>query len=245
VVCGCRAGEQQVHRVRSCGYHAPQLMPADRLGSRHPLVQHEADECMAKLAGSPILADPGSPAHGSECSVHVVSVCRHANAGREDDAVLLPSAPAVRQSCCVCFCWIRSASTATCGSCRLRLVVRLCLDPLPRYDRFICRCASSVTCSSSRTRCDSRRILVPIWSHSWSKTVPPCTPSYVLRVPSTACCPRSEARCEPFTCSVADCASRMACKRSGVRIPIAPPGGIHTSPVFMFTFASDSLVAAA
>jgi len=65
-----------------------------------------------------------------------VSVCRRAEAGREDGAVLLPSAPAVRQSFYVCFCWIRSASTPTCGSCRLLLVVRLCLDPLPRYGRF-------------------------------------------------------------------------------------------------------------
>jgi hypothetical protein len=37
----------------------------------------------------------------------------------------------------------------------------------------------------------------------------------------------------------------MACKRSGVRIPIAPPGGLHTSPAFMFTFGSDSLAASA
>ncbi len=122
----------------------------------------------------------------------------------------------------VCVCWIRSASTPTRGSCRLLLLVRLCLDPLPRYDRFSCPRASSVTCSSSRTRRDSRRILVPIWSHSWSKTVPPCTPSYVLRVPSRACCPRSVVRREPSSCCVADYASRMACKRSGVRIPIAP-----------------------
>ncbi len=33
----------------------------------------------------------------------------------------------------------------------------------------------------------------------------------------------------------------MACKRSGVRIPIAPPRGLHVSPVSMFTFGSDIL----
>src|SRR5258708_35902065 len=31
----------------------------------------------------------------------------------------------------------------------------------------------------------------------------------------------------------------MACKRSGVRIPIAPLRGLHLSPVSMFTFGSD------
>jgi len=46
---------------------------------------------MAKLSGSPLLADPGSPAHWSECWAHVVSVCGHADAGREDEAVILPS----------------------------------------------------------------------------------------------------------------------------------------------------------
>src|SRR5260370_16637294 len=33
----------------------------------------------------------------------------------------------------------------------------------------------------------------------------------------------------------------MACKRSGVRIPIAPPRGLHVSPVSMFTFGADIL----
>src|SRR5260370_42625192 len=33
----------------------------------------------------------------------------------------------------------------------------------------------------------------------------------------------------------------MACKRSGVRIPIAPPRRIHTSPASMLTFGSDIL----
>ena len=33
----------------------------------------------------------------------------------------------------------------------------------------------------------------------------------------------------------------MACKRSGVRIPIAPPRGLHVSSGTIFTFGSDSL----
>jgi hypothetical protein len=44
-----------------------------------------------RSSGSPLLADPGSPAHWSECWAHVVSVCGHADAGREDEAVILPS----------------------------------------------------------------------------------------------------------------------------------------------------------
>src|ERR1022692_4967766 len=38
---------------------------------------------------------------------------------------------------------------------------------------------------------------------------------------------------------------RMACKRSGVRIPIASPRGLHVSPGTIFTFGSDSLRAVA
>ena len=47
----------------------------------------------------------------------------------------------------------------------------------------------------------------------------------------------------PHRCWSAEVPGLMACKRSGVRIPIAPPGGIHVSPVSMFTFGSDSSAA--
>ena len=66
---------------------------------------------------------------------------------------------------------------------------------------------------------------------------------YSTEVPQQA---RTEAKLSgcPRTVTCGDgrrrtCCLLMACKRSGVRIPVAPQGGLHTSPVSRFTYGTD------